>query len=198
MTHTKKIFFVTTNAAKFEEVKRWTQELDPSIILEQAAIELPEYQDSDIYKVAIGKANAAWDLFKKPVLIDDGGIYFEQYNNFPGTFAKFVYQGIGLEGIWKLIENDTRTMFLSCLVYKDTADSYHLFEGTCNGHIIKPTGDILKAVSLPYTQIFVPNGATKTLAQIKGSDEDKIYNHRYKSTAQFVQWIKSKIKNSDV
>lgn len=96
------------------------------------------------------------------------------------------------DGIWKLVQHDTRTIFVSCLVYKDSANSDCIFEGICKGHLIKPTSNSVKITSLPYTEIFIPHGATKTLAQLYKTDEDKIYNHRYKSTAQFVQWIKSR------
>ena len=185
------ITFVTSNTGKFEEVKRWIGELDATIILEQAALDLPEYQSLDIHEVARGKAHEAWRTLQKPVLIDDGGIYFEQYYKFPGTFAKYVYQGIGLEGIWKLIKHDPCTYFLSCLVYKDAPDTEHIFEGVCTGELIKPDNSQVRIAALPYTQLFVPEGSTKTLAELYGTDEDKQYNHRYKAVVQFLSWLKT-------
>lgn len=189
-TNYKRITFVTSNTGKFEEVKRWIGELDATIILEQAALDLPEYQSLDIYEVARGKAHEAWRTLQKPVLIDDGGIYFDRYYKFPGTLAKYVYQGIGLEGIWKLAKHDPRTHFLSCLVYKDTPDTEHIFEGACTGNLIKPDSNQVRVAALPYTQIFIPEGSTKTLAELYGTDEDKQYNHRYKAVVQFLSWLK--------
>lgn len=188
---TMSICFVTTNAGKFEEVQRWIKELDTSIELEQAPIELIEYQSLNIQEVALGKADQAWEILKKPLLIDDGGIYIERYNKFPGTLAKLVYEGIGLEGIWKLAQEDPRTCFLSCIIYKHSPTSHHIFEGTCEGVMIRPDESIKAHTSLPYTKMFIPYGSTKTLAQLRGTEEEKHYHHRYKSLSKFVEWLKN-------
>src|SRR5690242_7385651 len=102
---TKTLYFVTTNAGKFEEVKKWINELDPSIDLIQVSLDIPEHQSLDVHKVALAKAIDAWNLVKKPLLIDDGGIYLEKYNKFPGTLSKFVADGIGIEGILTLCKD---------------------------------------------------------------------------------------------
>ncbi len=185
------ILFVTTNAGKFEEVQRWINQLDPSIELEQAPIELAEYQSLDIYEVALGKAEQAWNILHKPLLIDDGGIYLEHYNKFPGTLAKYIYEGIGFDGIWKLAAEDPRAYFLSCIIYKHSPHSHHIFEGTCHGLMIKPDAAAKSHASLPYTKMFVPTGASKTLAQLRGTEEEKLYHHRYKSLSKFVEWLKN-------
>lgn len=185
------ILFVTTNAGKFDEVQRWIHQLDPSIDLEQAPIELTEIQSLDIHEVALGKAEQAWNILHKPLLIDDGGIYLEHYNKFPGTLAKLTYEGIGLDGIWRLAEIDPRTHFLSCIIYKNSADSHHLFEGVCHGVMVKPSAEIKAHASLPYTKMFIPTGSTKTLAQLRGTEEEKLYHHRYKSLSKFVEWLKN-------
>lgn len=177
--------FVTTNVGKFEEVQQWIRKLDPSIRLKHAAIELPEYQDLDIRTVALGKAQKAWELLKEPVLIDDGGIYLERYNKFPGTLSKYIYQGIGLDGIWLLAKEDPRAYFLSCLVYMLHPVSYHFFEGICHGTIIKPSSNI-EDTHLPYTYIFVPEGNTKTLAELRNTKEEIECHHRLKALKQLI------------
>lgn len=185
----KHIFFVTTNAGKFEEVQKWLAELDSSIILEQAPIDLPEYQSLDIQLVALGKVQEAWRLLSSPVLIDDGGIYLERYNQFPGTLSKYVYQGIGLDGIWKLAQDDPRAYFLSCLVYKKCPEKEYVFEGISKGHVIKPEPNMCCHQALPYTKIFIPEGYSQTMAQLRGTSEEKHYHHRFIALKNFVQWL---------
>ncbi len=182
------ITFVTGNTDKFTEVKRYLTEVAPTIILEQVALDLPEYQSLDIHAIALAKAEEAWRLLQKPVLIDDGGIYLDRYNNFPGPLIKYVLQGIGLEGFWLLAKDDPRATFLSCLVYYYAPDIYTYFEGTCSGTIIQPTG-ITTRKQLPFGDIFIPQGATQTLTQLQGTEFERSCHHRRKAVASFAQWI---------
>jgi XTP/dITP diphosphohydrolase len=184
----KRIIFVTGNADKFKEVERYLKELDPEIILEQIDIELPEFQSLDIQKIALAKAKEAWRLLQKPLLIDDGGIYLERFNNFPGPLIKYVLQGIGLEGFWILAKDDPRAYFLSCLVYYYGPDKYQFFEGTCYGNIIAPSGTVSRK-QLPFGDMFIPKGSTKTLTQLQGTEEERACHHRRKSLEKLVHWL---------
>ena len=150
----KHILFVTSNKGKLQEVQMYLSQLDPAIVLEQASVDLPEYQGLDIREIAIAKAQAAWAQLKKPLLIDDGGIYITRYNQFPGPLIKWIYKGIGLDGFWLLAKDDPRGYFLSCLVYCYGPDKYEVFEGICHGTYIAPTGTITYP-DLPFTEIFV-------------------------------------------
>ncbi len=183
------LLFVTTNTGKFEEVTRWINQLNPTIILEQASLDISEPQSLDIHTVALAKAQEAWKLLKKPLLIDDGGIYIEKYNNFPGTLAKYVFEGIGLEGIWTLAKEDPRTYFLSCLTYLEHPCSYQFFEGRCYGKLIEPQHEV-KSKHLPYTEIFIPDGSTKTLSELRGTEEEKAFHHRFKALQVLLSWLK--------
>lgn len=183
--------FVTTNTGKFEEVQRWLYDLAPDITLEHYALDLPEYQSLDVVEVAKGKSDVAWQIVGKPVLIDDGGIYLMAYNQFPGTFSKYMIQALGFEGIWKLAHDDPRAYFLSCLIFKNNATDYHIFQGHCYGHLIPYNATISAPASLPYTKIFIPEGYESTLASLRGSEQEKTFHHRYKALQQFVQWYRA-------
>lgn len=182
----KHITIATTNTGKFQELKRYINHFDPQMYVEQEVLDVPEYQDMDIKKVALGKAQYAWDILQRPLLIDDGGIYIEQYNQFPGVFSKYVFEGIGLEGIWKLAQDNPKTYFLNCLVYIWAPQSYEFFEGKTHGTLIAPSINANK--SLPYRSIFVPEGFDKTLEELWHVNEDQSYNHRYKAIEKFVSW----------
>jgi XTP/dITP diphosphohydrolase len=184
------ITFVTGNTDKFDEVKRYLTEVEPTIILEQVALDLPEYQSLDIQAIALAKAQEAWRILQKPLLIDDGGIYLDRYNNFPGPLIKYVLQGIGLEGFWLLAKDDPRATFLSCLVYYSGPNTYQYFEGTCSGTIIQPTG-ITTRKQMPFGDIFIPHGATQTLTELQGTELERSCHHRRKAVVSFAQWIRS-------
>lgn len=189
MSQKSTITFVTTNNGKFEEVKRWLAQLDATLIIEQAAIDVPEYQSLDVQEVAFSKARDAYNLLKKPVLIDDGGLYLEKYNNFPGPLSKYVFQGIGFEGTWLLAQADPRAYFLNCLVYASGPCALQLFEGISKGRLIEPA-DFSGHKNLPYSSIFIPTGSTKTLAELRGSPEEQKYHHRFQALQNFVTWFR--------
>lgn len=184
----KTITFVTSNYSKFEEVKRWLNELDPSIALQEANIDLPEYQSLDIKEIGKGKAIHAWNMLKKPVLIDDGGIFLEQYPLFPGAFSKYVFQAIGLDGVWKLAHDAPNASMKCFLVYCDGLNSQYYFEGECKGRLIDPTQKVINK-QVPYTEIFIPTGSTKTLSQLRDTVEEKQYHHRLKALKALVNWL---------
>lgn len=187
----KNITIVTSNNGKFQEIKRYFQLLAPDIELTQADLEVPEYQDMDIGKVAIGKAEHAWNILQKPLLIDDGGLYIEKYNRFPGVFSKYVFEGIGLEGIWQLAKDDPRVYFLNCMVFKDSKESNHLFEGMNKGTLIAPSGSIAHK-QLPFRSIFVPEGHTKTIDELWLAGQDHHINHRFKAVEKLVLFLKNR------
>lgn len=184
----KRILFVTGNNGKFEQVSRWVKELNPSIELEQINLDIPEYQSLDITYIASNKAAHAWEILKKPLVVDDFGVYLESFNQFPGPLAKFVYEGIGLEGFWKLAKENPKGSFASCFVYIDQNGKKNIFQGSSQGNFIELKKEVLD-VDLPYTYIFVPNGTTKTLAQLKGTSDDKKFNHRFKAVEKWINSI---------
>jgi len=182
------ISFVTTNAGKFQEVSQYFNELCPTIKIEQVEIDVPEIQSLDVEEIALNKAKYAWEVLKKPLIIDDGGIYLKQYHNFPGPLAKWIFKGIGLEGFWRLAENDPRALFLCKIVYIDGPENYKIVDGVLEGKIIKPH-TIAKDVALPFTEIFVPNGFDQVFSIIKKTDEGKKLNHRYQAISSLVKLL---------
>ena len=187
----KTIYYATTNAGKFSTLKQYIDSHEPSIELKQLDKDLPEIQTMDQKAIAIDKAEQAWKLLQKPVIVDDAGFYFEHYNNFPGTLTKFVYLGIGLEGLLKLAEDDNRVTRRLYIVYKDSPEGHHIFQGESKGTIVRP--DSFDAhPSLPYDAIFKPAGADKTMAFIRGTEEEKKYSYRLQALKKFLAWYKTK------
>ncbi len=187
MKKTQNIYYATGNTGKFEEVQDFINRNNHDITIKQADIDLIEMQTLDQKSIAIHKAQQAFEKLQKPVLIDDSGVYFEKYHRFPGTLTKFVYHGIGFEGILKLVEDDHRATFLLYLIYIDGPDSYKIFEGKCEGTIVPPK-EFLAHSELPYDDIFLPHGSTKTYAQMRGTQEIEQYAYRLLALKKFLNW----------
>jgi non-canonical purine NTP pyrophosphatase (RdgB/HAM1 family) len=181
----KTIYYVTGNQGKFEEVKYFVENNTQDIELVQFNAQIPEIQTLDQKAIAVDKALKAWEILQKPLIIDDSAIYFEKYNKFPGTLSKYIYQGLGFEGIKKLIENGDKATFFLYMIYVKNIDSFSIFEGKCKGTLTKPTS-FSGNVTLPFDCFFIPRGTTKTYAQMRGTTEGNNYFYRIKALKKFL------------
>lgn len=185
----KKFFYATNNAGKFEEVKDFFVKIGSGFSIEQYAIEIDEIQSLDQKIVVLDKVKKAFNKVKQPLLLDDGGLFFAAYNQFPGTLSKFVFQGLGFEGLFKLVEEDNRASFILQLAYTDGVQT-QLFEGVCHGTIIKPQ-DLSSHPKLPFTAIFKPEGSDKTLAQLRYTDDFFHFSFRQQALKKFIDWYRT-------
>ncbi len=91
------------------------------IELVQSALDIDEVQSHDIEYVARRKAEAAFALLKKPVIISDDAWEISGLNGFPGTYAKDVNNWFTAEDYLRLtkdLENREATIVQS-IVYQD-------------------------------------------------------------------------------
>lgn len=181
------LFFVTGNEGKFLEVKYFLEKYEPNLVVKMFNADLFEHQTTDQKQIAIDKAIQAWKMLKKPVLVDDAAIYFDKYPNFPGTITKFIFKGLGLNGILKLVEEDNRATFLLYIAYVDSDEKVEIFEGACKGKIIVPF-EKKAHPSLPWDDLFVPDGSEKTYAQLRQNDDFEKYGYRLFALQKFLDW----------
>lgn len=185
----RKIFYATGNQGKFDDVAQFVVKNNPEIELVQFADDLPELQSTDQRFVAVEKGRVAWNLLKQPVLIDDAGIYFANYRDFPGVFTKYIYKGIGFEGIKKLVSNGDQVYYQLHLVYFYGENSYEVFVGRVDGTIKFP--EIFpKNPSLPFDTMFVPLEETRTFAELRRDGLREQFDHRIAAFKDFVRWSK--------
>jgi non-canonical purine NTP pyrophosphatase (RdgB/HAM1 family) len=183
----KKLYYVTSNSGKFQEVSTYLSEHCPHIELEQLDFDIEEIQTDDQMKIAIDKAKKAWNFAKKPLLIDDAAIYFNRYTKFPGTMSKFVSLGMGFEGIKRIFDEGDKAYLLLYMVYIDGPESYKVFEGRCDGYLTKPkTFDAHP--NLPYDAYFVPDNEKLTYAQIRNTPLAAKYLYRLQALKKFLEW----------
>lgn len=196
MQEIKDILYATGNTGKFAEVASFITEHEPSIKLIQLATDIPEMQTLDLCAIAIDKAKTAWELAQEkypntPILVDDAGIYFEKYNQFPGSLTKYIWHGLGFDGMKKIFEEGEAAKFLLYMVYITGPKTYEIFEGCCEGTLVKPT-QFTANPSLPYDAIFKPHGSEKTYEQLRDTPEAKKYLYRLRALQKFLTWYKSR------
>ncbi len=182
------LFYATGNRGKFEEVFRYLADLNSSITLVQAPVPIIEIQSLDQKAVALDKARQAFDQLKKPFIIDDAALYFPKYNQFPGVFTRYVYEGIGVDGIFRLVEPGDRAYFLLYLVYGDAQGNFQTFEGRCEGRVTRP--NILKAPKdLPFDDFFIPDGSDLSYVDMAGTPMFVDYAYRLKAVKKLLEVI---------
>ncbi len=193
----QEMYYVTSNAGKFTEVSRYISQHAPSLTLVQKDEDIPEIQTLDQRWIAIDKAKKAWEILKRPLLIDDAAIYFENYYKFPGTLSKFVNIGLGIDGIKRLIDEGDRAHFLLYMVYIEAPDKYKVFEGKCLGALTKKES-LLVHPNLPYDLFFIPDGQTQTYAALSADfDTNASLFYRIQALRSFLTWYEDPGKTYD-
>lgn len=181
------LYYVTSNSDKFELVYRYLERNAPNIQLKPCAHDLIEIQSYNQEEVAIDKARQAWKLLQKPVLIDDAGIYFEKYRDFPGVFTKFVYHALGRDGLRKLVVPGDRACFRLTMVYWYGPEQYATFIGECQGHIVDQV-QFVPGLGSPYDALFAPVEDPRSFAELHATGEHEQYHYRLKALQKFLHW----------
>ncbi len=179
------IKIVTGNAMKFAEMSEALSHFD--IDSERIDIDIVEAKGLDGEFVTRDKAQKAFAEAGEPVIVDDSGIYFESYNNFPGTYAKFAYQTLGFTGLFKLVSPGDRATFISYVAYMDDSlDDPIIFRGEYAGVIVDDF-DQTKEYEMPYAPMFLPEGSDKRMSEM--TPEERGHDHRHQAVNAFAEWF---------
>jgi XTP/dITP diphosphohydrolase len=182
----KNIYYITGNESKFKEASEILKNTGINLIKKD--LEIKEIKSLNQELVVINKARQAFLKLKKPLIVDDVGIYFKAYNKFPGTFTRYLFEAIGFEGIEKLLFGKNRKAFFKILLcYKDEKSEI-IFKGILNGNIIK---NIKKNFNKnwQYDNIFIPENFNASLSEIPINKRAK-FSHRKKAFNKFIKWVK--------
>lgn len=184
MTH--EIILVTSNHQKAKEIQSAVKPY--AIQIRRRAFDIPEIQADSLETVITHKVEYAYRLVRRPVIVDDAGIFFEGYKHFPGVYSRFMFMNLGFPGLFKLIQSNQSAYFASFIAYKGSAqDPPHLFSGRCRGKLTTRIRGTLKP-KMPYDNIFIPNGDTRTFAQMTVDDKQR-YDHRSKAIRKFARFL---------
>lgn len=186
MHNITELYFVTGNPVKYEEVSNFFAQYAPHISIKQFDVDLAEIQTLDQRAIALDKARQAWNLLKKPILVDDSSVYFEPYQDFPGTMTKFVYKTLGLNGIFKLMETGDRMYIRIVLAFMYGDDAYSLFEDTTHGIFDKTHRLDLHRTEAPFDTVFIPDGAVETVDILRLKGEAEPYQYRMRALHKFI------------
>src|SRR3972149_3606057 len=167
----KEICFVSSNESKINEVTKHLEKFD--IKVTGKYFEVPEIDYYNQETISRAKATAACKEFNEPLIVEDTGIYFSAYKNFPGVRTRFVIRGIGYEGIFRLLAGkDRRAEFVTIVSYCSPDSSPISFTGKCRGTITEEVRGKTEE-KLPYDAIFIPDGAKRTFVEMTKEEKAK-------------------------
>ena len=172
------LFLVSSNTHKYHEAKKILDSF--GIHLGFLKSNLEEIQSNSLHDIAIKKAQEAFSKFKKPIIIEDDGLFVDSIEGFPGPYSSYAFKTIGNKGILNLLKNNRKAKFVSIITFCDKA-VIKSFEGKLDGKISK----MQKGKGWGYDPIFIPNNSTKTFAEMNDKNE---LSHRYKALKKFSKW----------
>ena len=177
------VAFVTSNVNKYEEAEKILAEFGIKLGFFQT--ELAEIQDDSLSKIALQKALNAYEKCKKPVIVEDDGLFIDSLSGFPGPYSSYIFNTIGNNGILKLIGDNRDAQFVAIIAFCDSSNEPILFESSVTGTISKNIQD----GGWGYDPIFIPEKQNKTYAEL--ADKNKL-SHRYESLKKFANWFNNK------
>jgi len=194
----KEVIFATGNNGKIATLKSHLSLAELKIDVIQQPLELIEPQAATATEVAKVKAQQAYDLLQKPVLVDDSSFHIHALGGFPGPYIKYMLETVGVDGIVKFMkgQNNRRAYFMSSLVFIDEHGTAHMFESK------DPDGEIIDYVDTTdhpeawsdLWKIFAPPGrGGKTYSQLSYEELRLHRADEKKGSAytQFTDWLKT-------
>jgi XTP/dITP diphosphohydrolase len=185
MKHTSEIYFVTKNRHKFEEVKAVLGSSGIKVI--QVPEEKDEPKDMSLVDVASTNAKKFYDILKKPVAVEDTGVYFNAYPDFPGNSPKLMFSSLGYKGLLRLLEGEDRHAEFRAAVGFCDERGVKVFEGILRGeisdHVHDPERDVM-----PYERIFLIGG--KPISAMSREEKNGI-SHRAAAFRKLAAYLKS-------
>ena len=177
------VMFASSNKNKYHEVKKILNTFGINIGFFKC--DFIEIQSAILENIARKKVFDAFSKCKKPVIIEDDGIFIESLKGFPGPYSSYAFSTIGNKGILKLVNSNRKATFRSIIAYCDSRHETILFNGKVNGEISKNS----RGKGWGYDPIFIPNGKTQTFAEL--TDKNSM-SHRYKALRKFSSWFLNK------
>ena len=179
-----KLGFVTTNKHKVREMQLIFGE---SIELEQIDFDYPELRSDDPEEIVHDAIVGLIKKYKRPIIIEDSGLFISSLKEFPGTCSAYVHKRIGLEGILTLMEDvEARTCsYISAIGYGEPGGNPVSFLGEEKGTIAK---SIKGNKGFGHDPIFIPEGSEKTYGEM--DDVEDVKKFRRRAIVQLITFLK--------
>lgn len=190
------LIIASKNQGKINEFKDLLEEYDIEVKSLLDYEEIPDVEETGetFHENAALKAKTIGDLLDCPVIADDSGLIIDALDGRPGVYsARYAGEESNdeknnmkvLKEMKTVDENERTARFIAVLAFYRPGEEVIFKEGYCEGEIT--LGKSGKH-GFGYDPIFLPQGYTKTMAQLK-SYEKNIISHRAEALHRFKQWL---------
>ncbi|MEB3780759.1 MAG: XTP/dITP diphosphatase [Desulfurococcales archaeon] len=182
MVGSRRFYLVTRNRSKYLEAVDAIAGY--SVELEMLPMDKEELQSDDLSDIALHAARVAYYRAKKPVVVDDSGLFVKALNGFPGPYSSYVYKTIGIRGLLKLLEDshDRSACFKTALAVIDPPLEEVYWGEVCGTIAVEPRG----TGGFGFDPVFIPNGSSKTFAEMDRAEKNR-YSHRARAFRAFAE-----------
>jgi|SRR5208283_779705 XTP/dITP diphosphohydrolase len=193
------IVLATRNKKKIEEIARITAGLPIAILSLDDFPNCPKVvEDKNTFEGnAVKKAVVVCQCTGKPALADDSGLEVEALNGGPGVYSSRYAGGTGpvsdarnneklLVELRDVPEGNRGARFACCIALAFPDGAVRTFFGFAPGRISREPKGIN---GFGYNPIFIPEGHTRTFAEMSGEEKDK-FSHRGKALRKFIEFIR--------
>jgi len=153
--------------------------------LEHLKTTYPEIQADSIEETILPGLRWLMERYPRPLMIDDSGLFIDSLKGFPGVYSAYVFKTVGCDGILKLMEGieDRSARFECCIGFMIPGGKPSISKGTSRGSISMEKAG---TGGFGYDPVFVPEGYSKTFAQLEIPEKNKI-SHRGRAIEAFLK-----------
>jgi inosine triphosphate pyrophosphatase len=163
----EKITFITGNQNKADYLEKYL-----GYPIDHIKLDLDEIQSLDLNEIVEHKVKQAFEIIRKPVIVEDVSLEFEELNGLPGPFIKFFVENISFEKMCSMISQKNRKAYAKCVFGYYDGTNLKLFKGCLEGNIAnKPSGNN----GYGWDKIFIPKGYNITRASLNQDEDKKTY-----------------------
>jgi len=153
--------------------------------VEHIKTKYPEIQAETLEETIVPGLEWLIERYDRPLFIDDSGLFVDALKGFPGVYSSYVFKTVGCEGILRLMRGveDRSARFECCIGYMEPGGKPFIARGVAYGTI---SHEMAGTGGFGYDPIFVPEGHTRTYAQIEVSEKNTM-SHRGRAVAKFLE-----------
>ncbi|MEO5948886.1 MAG: non-canonical purine NTP pyrophosphatase [Candidatus Saccharimonas sp.] len=160
--------FITGNQSKAEYLSRQL-----GVELGHRKVDLDELQSTDLHTIVEHKLRQAYDVCKRPVLVEDVSLVFNALNELPGPYIKWFVEYAGDEACCRMLDGfNDRSAIIRCTFGYYDGDRIEFFDSELPGMISdKPSGEN----GFGFDRFFINESYTITRASMTQEENERTY-----------------------
>lgn len=191
----RRLIFVTGNAIKMAEASAAFTLY--GVALEQREIDIDEIQHHDPLKITEAKVRTAYNILRRPLIVNDGSWSIPALNGFPGGYMKDINRWFTPEDFLNLMasKSDRSIILEDVTAYFDGVE-YYTIQKRYTGTFVQDVRGIEHTLGLPMRAVVAMDGdGGRTISQVFADRQDgevpediDKYTHWKEMAEWYVRW----------